>query len=45
MINLETYLRIRPLEAKYKLKQDYYSIHQNGLPNDLKNADLPASVT
>ena len=33
-VSVETYLRIRPLEAKFrgKLKVDYYHIHPSGLP-------------
>ena len=45
-INLETYLRVRHLEAKFrgKLKVDYYHFHQSGLPVEYQTPDLPKSL-
>jgi len=45
MIKVETFLRIRPLDNKYKLKQDYYTVYPRGLPEELKNPDMPKSIT
>jgi hypothetical protein len=46
-ITLETYLRVRPLESKFrgKLKVDYYHIHQNGLPVEHQTPEVPKSLS
>lgn len=44
-VRVETYLRIRPLDAKHKLKQDYYTVHPRGLPEEIKKQkDLSSSL-
>lgn len=45
-VKLETYLRIRPLDAKHrlKIKHDYYKIYPKGLPAELKQSDMPRSL-
>lgn len=45
-MNLETFLRVRPLDPKHrvKLKVDYYHVHPNGLPVEYQTPELPRSL-
>ncbi len=46
-VDFSTYLRIRPLDQKHrlKLKSDYYHVYPQGLPKEMHSQDIPRTIT